>query len=90
MRYSKQGRFRQQVKFLRHQFLQDGDLPFGDVLSEGIVPQALKAVCAGWIGSICAGHAVGLLPRGVDSLQALERLELWPRLRVSGAGFAPF
>ena len=28
MRYSNQGRFRQQVRFLRRQFLQDGDLPF--------------------------------------------------------------
>ena len=34
MQYSNQGRFRQQVNFLRRQFLQDGDLPFTDVLSE--------------------------------------------------------
>ena len=31
MRYSNHGRFRQQVRFLRRQFLQDGDLPFSDV-----------------------------------------------------------
>jgi hypothetical protein len=62
MRYSNQGRFRQQVKFLRHQFLPDGDLPFGGVLSEGIVAQALKAVNVCWLDriSFSAGHAVGL------------------------------
>ena len=37
MRHSNQGRFRQQVQFLRRQFLQDGDLPFTDVLSEDLV-----------------------------------------------------
>src|SRR5271155_1500435 len=52
MRYSNQGRFRQQVRFLRHQFLQDGDLPFGDVLSEGIVAQALEAVNVCWLDRI--------------------------------------
>jgi hypothetical protein len=34
MRYSNQGWFREQASFLRHQFLQDGDLPFSNVLSE--------------------------------------------------------
>ena len=34
MRHSNNGRFRQQVQFLRRQFLQDGDLPFSNVLSE--------------------------------------------------------
>ncbi len=34
MCYSSQGRFRGQVDFLRHQFLQDGGLPFTDVLTE--------------------------------------------------------
>ena len=33
MRHSNQGRFQQQVRFLRRQFLQDGDLPFSNVLS---------------------------------------------------------
>ena len=28
MQFSNQGRFRQQVRFLRRQFLQDGGLPF--------------------------------------------------------------
>ena len=30
-----QGRFRQQVRFLQHQFLQDGNLLFSDILSTG-------------------------------------------------------
>jgi len=37
MGYSNQARFRQQISFLRRQFLQEGDLPFTNVLSEGIV-----------------------------------------------------
>ena len=44
MRYSSQGRFHQQFRFLRGQFLQDGDLPFSNVLSEDMVAQALTAV----------------------------------------------
>ncbi len=52
MRYSSGGRFRQQVRFLRRQFLQDGDLPFGDVHSEGIVAQALTAVGVCWTDRI--------------------------------------
>ncbi len=52
MRYSSDGRFRQQARFLRQQFLQDGDLPFSDVLSEGIVAQALTSVGACWTDRI--------------------------------------
>src|SRR5271167_4372969 len=52
MRYSSQGRFRQQVRFLRRQFLQDGDLPFSNVLSEELVTQALSAVEVFWIDRI--------------------------------------
>jgi Transposase DDE domain len=52
MRYFSHGRFRQQVSFLRHQFLQDGDSPFSDVLSEGIVSQALTAISACWLDRI--------------------------------------
>ena len=44
MRYSSGGRFRQQVRFLRRQFLQDENLPFSDVLSEAMVSEALTAV----------------------------------------------
>ena len=52
MRNSIVGRFRQQMRFLRRQFLQDGDLPFGDVLSEVIVAQALTAVGVCWTDRI--------------------------------------
>jgi len=48
MRHSNQGRFRQQVNFLRRQFLQDGNLPFSKVLSGEIVEQALAAVGIVW------------------------------------------
>ncbi len=43
MRDCNRGRFRQQLWFLRRQFLQEGDLPFSDVLSDEIVKQALTA-----------------------------------------------
>ncbi len=48
MCYFSQGRFQQQVRFLRRQFLQDGEMPFGDVLSEEIVAQALTAIEVVW------------------------------------------
>lgn len=48
MPYSNQGRFRQQVRFLRRQFLQDGDLPFTNVLSEDLITQALTAIEVFW------------------------------------------
>ena len=47
-----QGRFRQQVHYLRRQFLQDSSLPFSNVLSEDIVSQALRAVGTCWIDRI--------------------------------------
>jgi hypothetical protein len=52
MQYSNQGWFREQARFLRRQFLQDGDLPFGNVLSEEVVAQALTAVSACWLDRI--------------------------------------
>lgn len=52
MRYSNHGRFRQQVRFLRHQFLQDGDLPLCDVLSEDSISQALAGNAINWIDRI--------------------------------------
>ncbi len=52
MRYSSQGRFQQQFSFLRRQFLQDGDLPFTNVLSEEIVAQALKVIEVFWLDRI--------------------------------------
>jgi hypothetical protein len=52
MRSYNHGRFRQQANFLRRQFLQDGDLPFTDTLSERTVAQALKALDAVWLDRI--------------------------------------
>jgi len=51
MRHSIRGPFREQVSFLRRQFLQDGDLPFTNVLTEGVVAQALAAL-SGWLDRI--------------------------------------
>jgi hypothetical protein len=44
MRHSNRGRFRQQVQFLRRQFLQNGDLPFTDILTEKVVAQEVASV----------------------------------------------
>ena len=44
MRYSQQGWFREQFGFLRRQFLQEGDLPFTNVLSEEAIVPALEAI----------------------------------------------
>src|SRR5688500_19880688 len=52
MRSYKHGRFQQQASFLRRQFLQDGDLPFTDVLSERVVAQALEAINVVWLDRI--------------------------------------
>jgi hypothetical protein len=51
MHYSQQASFRQQVNFLRRQFLQDGDLPFTHVLTEQSIAQALTAL-SGWLDRI--------------------------------------
>jgi len=51
MCHSTQARVRQQVQFLRRQFLQDGDLPFTDVLTEQAITQALASV-TGWLDRI--------------------------------------
>lgn len=51
MCHSNQERFRQQVQFLRRQFLQDGDLPFTNVLTEELLTQALAAV-SGWLDRV--------------------------------------
>src|SRR5690242_3207192 len=48
---SRRDRFRQQVGGLRRQFLQDGDLPFTDVLTQEVIAQALTAV-TGWLDRI--------------------------------------
>ena len=48
MRYPPHGRFRQQVEFLRQQFLQEGRLPFTEVLSPECVSQAMKEIQVPW------------------------------------------
>ena len=52
MRHFNQGRFRSQVRFLQHQFLQDGNLPFSDILSTELIEQALTALKVGWVDCI--------------------------------------
>jgi len=52
MRSYNHGRFQQQASFLRHQFLQDGSLPFASALSESIVAQALAALRVCWLDRI--------------------------------------
>src|SRR5204863_4626178 len=44
MRPPNRGAFRDQVNLLRRQFLQDGGLPFTDVLTEDVITQALATV----------------------------------------------
>ncbi len=51
MAYSNPGSFRAQVSFLRRQFLQDGDLPFTNVLTEEAIAQALTAL-SDWLDRI--------------------------------------
>lgn len=52
MPYSNPGGFRQQVRFLRRQFLQDGDSPFSSVLTEDLVARALTAIGVFWMDRI--------------------------------------
>ncbi len=52
MRLSNQRRFCQQVRFLQRQFLQEGDLPFTDVLSSKTMSQALATAEVIWNDSI--------------------------------------
>lgn len=52
MRQFGEGRFRQQVKHLQHQFLQDGNLPFSDILSTDLIEQALTALKVGWVDCV--------------------------------------
>lgn len=48
MRYSNQGSFRQQFNLLRRQFLQDGELPLNNVLSEATMTPSLNAIDFPW------------------------------------------
>src|SRR5438128_1475667 len=51
MRHSHPGSFREQANVLRRQFLQDGDLPFTNVLTEERIAEALSAV-GGWLDRV--------------------------------------
>ncbi len=51
MPYPNRGACREQVNFLSRQFLQDGDLPFTDVLTEGVIERTL-ATLTGWLDRI--------------------------------------
>ena len=48
MRDCNRGQLRKQIRFLRHQFLQDGEMPFGEMLSDKLVNQALIAAGVVW------------------------------------------
>ena len=48
MRHSQHGRFRQQVQFLRRQYLQEGNLPFTEVLSANVISQAMETITVQW------------------------------------------
>jgi hypothetical protein len=51
MRHHHPGSFREQATLLRRQFLQDGGLPFTDVLTDVVLTQALAAV-GGWLDRV--------------------------------------
>jgi hypothetical protein len=48
MRGPSRGRLRQQVDALRREFLQEGELPFADVLSSGGLTEAMAEIRASW------------------------------------------
>ena len=48
MRYCNEQLFRSQFEFLKSQFLQDGGLPFTDILSRETVEQALDTIEFAW------------------------------------------
>jgi hypothetical protein len=52
MRHFNLGRFRREVSSLQHQFLQDGNLPFSNVLSSELIKQALTALQVGCVDCI--------------------------------------
>src|SRR5271169_3813742 len=52
MRHFNEGQFRREVRFLQHQFLQDGNLPFSDVLSSELIEQALTALQVGLVDCV--------------------------------------
>ena len=58
MRHCNEGRFRQQVRFLQQQYLQDGNLPFGDILSTELIGQTLTGNQGTWSGTAPIAYAL--------------------------------
>ena len=52
MRHFSHGRFQRQFRFLSRQFLQDGELPLGNVLSEDLVSEVLEDTECAWVDKI--------------------------------------
>ena len=48
MRPAHHGRFQRQVEFLRQQFLQDGGLPFTDVLTAECISKVVEEIQLSW------------------------------------------
>jgi IS4 transposase len=51
MRHTHRASYREQINLLRRQFLQDGELPLTDVLTEEVIEQALASV-SGWLDRV--------------------------------------
>lgn len=52
MSHSRAGSIRRQADFLRRQFLQDGHLPFTEVLTQETIAQALQAINLCWLDRV--------------------------------------
>lgn len=52
MRHFSHGRLRHQCRFLRRQFLQEGELPLSNILSEDMVSQVLQETECSWVDKI--------------------------------------
>lgn len=53
MRHCHQGWFRGQSRFIRQQFLQEGDLQFTNVLSDETIGEAFDTIEVGWRDRVC-------------------------------------
>src|SRR5499427_1784529 len=87
MCHSTQQRLRQQVQFLRRQFLQDGDLLFTNVLTEEVIAQALTAV-TGWLDRIFSRLVTHRLAQGQRPCSAETGAYCQARKRLPESFFA--
>jgi hypothetical protein len=69
MRHPNRGAVRDQLSFLRRQFLQGGGLPFTGVLTQDVIAQALAAV-TGWLDR----EAYRALPESITAREARIRV----------------